>query len=628
MEASAQASKTTGHALYQGVFPQSEVESSLQVQGPGRGQASQAAQPAVQGPIEGDTDQPPEPSPSGVSMSSAASSYDNGYMERSTYIAPDKLRAEDGSEIKYILPAPSEATQQIANLQSAFRFPPRAIRDSLFENFWTYCYPWDPIVDRSQVTGVDAEAVSPLLLQTIFLAGSRMLSLSQAHNFASAQDYYTRAKTLFWLDYEKDPMTLLIASSLMHWWNPHGPERVSTNTSSFWCRITVSLAQQIGIHNTKKAVPNESLRRRLWWSIVARDCLISVAHGRPQAICLEDCDVPRPTVDDFPGNAPTGLFFIAYVELSLIMGRFAQLGIRRSLNKDHAIGIEDSLHRWAKTLPEQLRLTYNSNNRMYSHEPSKPYNLQSRQLSVLHLTTIILLYRSKSFDGPFPRAAVLAASTIAGSFEDFLARDEVRLLGPAFSFYLLAASIALLSCYKYADLWTLAQEDLKTLAQAQQEMKKKWPSALGSIGSFDKMFKLTVATQTRAKGMPESSLTPIQTVFFEDCDMTLCRMHSILMQKSSQLSTERDQREPPVSTAHRDQQQMINLSGDLSGGVPVVEPYQGGSADHPAAGTLLQQPPDPEEIMGFDAMLQDDGGQLNDAMGDWLFWNELAFDSH
>lgn len=227
-------------------------------------EASQVFQPSIQD----DTQQEPNPSPLSTSASSVPSSYHSGHMERSTYIAPDEFRGEDCSEVDYVLPMPCEVTQQIAKFQNAFEIPPRAIRDSLFDKFWSYCYSWDPIVDRSQVVGVAPARLSPLLLQSIFLAGSRMQSPSQPHTFASAQEYYTRAKTLFWLDYEKDPMTLLIATSLMHWWNPHGPERVSTNTSSFWCKITVSLAQQMGLHRTKKPVPDESLRRRLWWSIV------------------------------------------------------------------------------------------------------------------------------------------------------------------------------------------------------------------------------------------------------------------------------------------------------------------------------------------------------------------------
>jgi hypothetical protein len=258
--------------------PLTEMQSNPHGQRKGQGEPSQACQRAPQISMETNISQLQEPSPSAISLTSVVSTYDNGYMERSTYIAPDRLRAEDGSEISYDLPIPSEATRNIAQLQSAFSMPPRAIRESLFENFWTHCYTWDPIVDRSEVVGAEPENLSPLLLQSIFLAGSRMISPSQPSTFASPQDYYTRAKTLFWLDFEKDPMTLLVASSLMHWWNPHGPELVSTNTSSFWCRITVSLAQQMGIHNTKRAMANEALRRRLWWSIV-------VSNTRPLFHC-------------------------------------------------------------------------------------------------------------------------------------------------------------------------------------------------------------------------------------------------------------------------------------------------------------------------------------------------------
>lgn len=201
----------------------------------------------------------------------------------------------------------------------------------------------------------------------------------------------------------------------------------------------------------------------LFWSLVlqvrkakvcqARDHLISVAHGRPQAISLDECDVPRPTLEDFPTLPLAGAFFIAYVDLSLIMGRFTQLEIRNAPSKDHATAIEDYLYRWTKYLPEQLRL----NHKVHTYQSIKPYILESRQLNVLYLTTIFLLYRLKTLEGSFPTAAVIAASTLAGVFEDFLARDEVRFLGPCFSFHLLAAPIALLPCYKYPDLWPLAQ---------------------------------------------------------------------------------------------------------------------------------------------------------------------------
>ena len=163
---------------------------------------------------------------------------------------------------------PSEISRKIVKLQKGLDLPSRAIVDGLFENFWTHCYPWDPIVERSQVVRMTYQKVSPLLLQAIFLAGSWMSSTSLS--YATPPELYERAKTLFWLDYEQDRLIVLTAVSLMHWWNPHGPECVSTNTSSFWCRIAVSLAHQMDLHTQNRHVADESLRRRLWWSLVGR----------------------------------------------------------------------------------------------------------------------------------------------------------------------------------------------------------------------------------------------------------------------------------------------------------------------------------------------------------------------
>lgn len=229
--------------------------------------------PGTKGSLTEDSDAQPaaDPSPASESVTSVASAYENGYMERSSYIAPDRLQCEDGSNLTYNVNPPSNASKKMAELVKALEFPPRAIRDGLFEKFWTYCYPWDPIIERSQVIGVPLERVSPILLQAIFLAGSRMSTSSLT--YASSQEFYNRAKTLFWIEDEPDPLIVLTAVQLLHWWNPHGPERVSTNTSSFWCRIAVSLAQQMGLHSQKRPVLDESLRRRLWWSLVVSSLL-------------------------------------------------------------------------------------------------------------------------------------------------------------------------------------------------------------------------------------------------------------------------------------------------------------------------------------------------------------------
>ena len=387
----------------------------------------------------------------------------------------------------------------------------------------------------------------------------------------------------------------------------------------------------------------------------ARDCLISLAHGRPQAITLEECDVPLPTLTDFP-NSPHGMFFIAYVELSLIVGRLIRHETRKPYSKDLRCDIENSLYRWAKTLPDTLRLSSSKSHRQSeSQRTSRSYNLESRQLHVLYLVIIIILYRLKTLQGPFPTAAVMAASAIGGVFEDFLARDEVRLLGPCFTFHVLAASITLLSCHKYPKLWALAQEDLKTLAQAQDEMKKKWPSALGSIGTFDRMYKLATTMQQRVVELPKSTLTTGQAGFFEDCDVTLCRMHDMLVLGAQDSSGEGirdnngDVHEQSHATTHvsrRGYENVINGNGSGNGmsyehpnesvganghvhlynEVALISPH-----NNQAVATLgqpsLPEHGVPDESVNFDQMFQEEAGQLNGALGDWLFWDQLAFDT-
>jgi hypothetical protein len=76
--------------------------------------------------------------------------------------------------------------------------------------------------------------------------------------------------------------------------------------------------------------------------------------------------------------------------------------------------------------------------------------------------------------------SILASSFISGIFEDLLARDEIRYLGPMFSFYLLAAGVVQLSCYRWAGLWSSAQQDLEITFRALEEMGKRWQSAVGS----------------------------------------------------------------------------------------------------------------------------------------------------
>ena len=66
-------------------------------------------------------------------------------------------------------------------------------------------------------------------------------------------------------------------------------------------------------------------------------------------------------------------------------------------------------------------------------------------------------------------------------FEDFMAHDELWYLGPIFTFYCLTAGMAQLSCYRYSELVSLAEQNLNILARALEELSKRWPTAVGSL---------------------------------------------------------------------------------------------------------------------------------------------------
>ena len=235
----------------------------------GQPQAAQHHGAELSGRATDSSDGPPMEPTSAAAASIPSASHGSGHMKRYSYLAPDKFAAQERSEIQYAAEPASQSTSRVLDLQQALEMPSRrAVRESLIESFWTYCYPWDPTVEKAELVGSPPERLSPLLLQAVFLAGSR--ASSALTTIATPEGYYSRAKTLFYLNQEEDPLTLIKAVSLLHWYNPHGPERISTDTATFWCRTAVNLAQQMGLHHNQRRVQDESLRRRVWWSLVVR----------------------------------------------------------------------------------------------------------------------------------------------------------------------------------------------------------------------------------------------------------------------------------------------------------------------------------------------------------------------
>lgn len=260
--------------------------------------------------------------------------------------------------------------------------------------------------------------------------------------------------------------------------------------------------------------------------------MISAGHGRPRAINPEDSDVRPLSSEDFYGSSSNGALFMAYVEISSLLGELTQCLGRRTLTRQKRVNIENALYKWSREVPEQLRLF----RRLPSSEGSTaaklvlvPYNFEARQLHVPYFIILAILYRSSTPGSAPTSAAILASSFVAGIFEDFLARDEIRFLGPIFTFYLLAAGVGLLSCFPHPHLREKAEQDLRTIYNSQKELAKRWPSAIGSSKALQSMVEEASKSSRNPDAPQPTPLTPDQQACFNGFGIDLCRLGEVIL---------------------------------------------------------------------------------------------------
>jgi hypothetical protein len=194
------------------------------------------------------------------------------YMGRAHYIQDD----EDIDEAR-ARSFPSNRMDGLSHLEmstivafNAFQLPSSSTRHELMGSFLQHCSPWMPILHEHDVNSVLNGTSSPLLAQALYVAASRVSAQSRPLPAPSIKELYERAKILFWMGHESNPINSIKATLLMQWYNPEGPEHVSLDTSEYWLRTGVGLAYQVGLHKEPAAGPWYSMRRRIWWSLVVR----------------------------------------------------------------------------------------------------------------------------------------------------------------------------------------------------------------------------------------------------------------------------------------------------------------------------------------------------------------------
>ncbi|KAJ3497085.1 hypothetical protein NLG97_g2169 [Lecanicillium saksenae] len=333
----------------------------------------------------------------------------------------------------------SDTRMKVLEATDAYKLPKPALKQALFDAFFTnlsYCYP---IVDRADV---ESPGASVLLQQAVCLAGSMTRHPNLADSFPRAQAIYEKVKLLICVNFEPDMLAVLKTLCLLTVWSPIPSHIVSLDGPWHATGSALRLGVQMGMHrnSTYANKPDRACRRRLWWLLYASDCLQALIFGRLPVLEREDFDVTPLVEDDFQPVDLPARNFIADVRLASIMGELAAKISRHLFTAEDIMRISESLSNWMAELYPDLRLYDESGRRTAFLFPVSEIHIE-------YFGTVILsqaMSRPFSKQWPLSAACLVAATCIANLYEEILFRDQVSLLITMHSFWCLTAAIPLI----------------------------------------------------------------------------------------------------------------------------------------------------------------------------------------
>ncbi|KAI1046182.1 hypothetical protein LB505_008947 [Fusarium chuoi] len=407
-----------------------------------------------------------------------------------------------------------EAEQQelVANLElrnSASDPRQQELQQSFSETYFEYCYPWCPVLDHDTL---DSElARSPMLANALALAASHIQPPLIPHQGPAA--YYEKARMMFYMDEEPDILTSLKAVSLFYWWAPRSPSTAHRHASWWWTSVIIRHAQQMNIHREPKqesaasSALHLSLRRRLWWTVFARERLTSLCQSKPCIINPEDMTIQEVQPSDFPSDPASqkkGRIFKYWVRLAGIMGKVSK-ALSKSVDSPPETAtfpteLRQELVAWVQSLPPDLQLPIGSSR-------TEGFDRDVHQLHLPYLTTIIVMHLQRTTPD-LPQAlppAILAASCIARILRDILSRGNARFLMAITCWYSGTAFIALLQASRIKQFSQEAEEGLDILDQAVGQLQQMWASANVIRQGFERLRALPRSMMHAGKGRAAGS---------------------------------------------------------------------------------------------------------------------------
>lgn len=251
-----------------------------------------------------------------------------------------------------------------------------------------------------------------------------------------------------------------------------------------------------------------------------RDSLIATGVGRPKTINLRDSDVLPPSMNDFQTWNFQGQLFLAYCTISCHLGDTVECYLRREISRQRRVDIENAIFRWKQVVFPKLHAS------AALQEDAITSHHEVQQLLVMYFVILTIIHRSPTPNSVPPAASLVASSFIAGIYEEFLLRDELRYLGPVFAFYPLCAGLSLLSSYRYTQLQSTAEHELTVMKLSLQKLSERWLSAVGPLRAINKLSE-RIREQGPFDG-PPPTLDLDTASFFEGFDMKLCKQWTLI----------------------------------------------------------------------------------------------------
>ncbi|KEF57580.1 uncharacterized protein A1O9_05498 [Exophiala aquamarina CBS 119918] len=319
----------------------------------------------------------------------------------------------------------------------ADQLPAPSMIEASAARYFKYLYHRIPVLDHQ-----DVECANPsiLLLRALCFVGSFLRHPKSADSIQQTELEYVKAKILFFLNHERDPLTMLKVLCTFTLWNVRPASVVTIDCSWSWLGLAVSLAVQMGLHQEstylERSIPGSA--RRIAWFLYSQDKMLSSCFGRPQILRTEEFDLRPLTVTDFAlSEGRQAGKFIIYTRLAQIIAKMLDLQQRQDLttNEEVSSALAD-FRAWALEMPSDLRI--------YNEQGGKVYRREIYEYLASYLTHIITFFHhfGKHFrPSVVSRISLVASSCMIGLYQDMDCRDHINYLTAINNWYLMTAAI-------------------------------------------------------------------------------------------------------------------------------------------------------------------------------------------